>query len=84
MNKIKKEYVLNGNERAIILNFLSSTITSRQAGKEIGLSHQGVINLTTNLIRSWIRDGKININIDKIFPDQKNLLPKKFKSKENK
>lgn len=76
-NKLMQEYKLTGNEQASILNFLSGKITSREAGKAINLSHQQIINLTTSLVRSWVKQGKLNLNADRLFPNSPSV-PKKY------
>lgn len=66
-NKLNFEYKLSGNQKAVLLNFILGNMNSRDAGKEIGLSHQQIINMTTNLFRSWVKSKKIRLNPDRLF-----------------
>ena len=50
------------NETAEVLNdFLHRRITSREAGKKLGVSHQTVINRLGALMVEGYRQGKIRI-----------------------
>lgn len=67
MSKIKariitKEYHIPAPFQAAIVAFLKGEISSRELGVEIGMSHQGVINLVTSVCRQWVREGKLTIN----------------------
>ena len=47
------------HEKKIIGAFLNGDLTAREAGKAIGLSHQGIINFVASLTRKWYQDHKI-------------------------
>ena len=65
MNKIKKvkrttTYQLTEQEALVIKKFLAGTITTREAGEKLGISHQQVINLVSSLARTWYQKGFIS------------------------
>ena len=46
-------------EKKIIASFLNGDITTREAGKALGISHQNVVNLVSSLARKWYQDNNI-------------------------
>ena len=54
---IKQRYELTDKETEIILEFLKGNKSSRDVGKILGCSHQGVINLVCSICRQWVQEG---------------------------
>lgn len=46
-------------EEVQILKYLAGDISSREAGKNMGISHQQVINLTAQICRQWFQAKKV-------------------------
>lgn len=67
---IKKEFILDGNQFAIIMNFLHGNWSSRETAKELHMSHQGAINLTLSIVKSWIQTGKMIYKDDSKNPSK--------------
>ena len=47
------------HEKKVIGAFLNGDLTSREAGKQLGMSHQNIINLVSSLARKWYQEHKI-------------------------
>lgn len=73
--RMNMEYHLDSNDRPVMLNFLLSNMTAREAGDLLGISHTQVFNVALSLVRSWIRSGKIDIDPERIFPGSVGIVP---------
>ena len=47
------------DEKKTVAEFLMGTLTTREAGKRLNLSHQGIIHLVCALARKWYQDKNI-------------------------
>lgn len=54
-------YEFSSESSNILKKFLKGEMTSREAGKKLNISHQGVINLSVKFIRSMIQKKKIKL-----------------------
>jgi phage regulator Rha-like protein len=53
METIKREYVFTLEHIKILLRAIKKEKTSRETAKELGISHQQVLNLISHLFREW-------------------------------
>lgn len=61
---MKRKYEVDEKVIKVVMEYLAGELSTRQAGRELGISHQAILNLTTSLLREWYQEGKV-----KIFPN---------------
>ena len=57
---MKTRKVLTEKETEGVWNYLWGRKSARQVAKDIGMSHQSVINLVATICREWIQDKKLS------------------------
>ena len=56
---IRTEYVMSPDEERVIVRFLRGELAAREAGKQLGVSHQQAINMLSTVCRQWVKSGKL-------------------------
>lgn len=59
MARFTKVYKLNVKEEAVFTDFLLGKLTTREAGKKLGITHQQVINASVSVAKQWVAEGKL-------------------------
>lgn len=56
---MERKIVFTSKEREVMRQFLSGKLSTREAGKKLGMSHQNVINVVCRLAQQLYREGKV-------------------------
>lgn len=57
--KVSREIKLDPTQKKVMAEYLSGKISTREAGKLLGGSHQTIINLAGSFALQWYQTGKI-------------------------
>ena len=56
---IKRRIEIDDELAGVILSFLKGDLTTREVGKKIGYTPQGVVNMACSICRQWIQEGHL-------------------------
>lgn len=64
--KLQMQTQLADFQKQIILEYLMSKLSSREAAERFGgITHQGMIQLSNRVLREWLRDEKVVLIFNK-------------------